>query len=169
MKIDKEMTAVVAATPSGVIGRDGGMPWRLRTDLHRFKRMTMGGTLIMGRKTFESIGRPLPGRQTIVVTRNKSWKKHEGVEVAESPEQAVELSQGRCFVVGGAQIYDQLLAHCQQILFTRVFSEVKGDTHLEIPFDEFRIVEQWRIPAGSRDDVPTEFVRLIRREAKQNS
>ena len=83
-----ELTAVVAATNRGVIGRDGDMPWRLSTDLRRFKRRTMGGTLIMGRKTFDSIGRPLPGRRTIVLTRNRQWSAA-GVETAAGPDEAI--------------------------------------------------------------------------------
>ena len=82
------LTAVVAMTPSGVIGRDGDMPWRLRSDLRRFKKLTMGGVLIMGRRTYDSIGRPLPGRRTIVITRNPDWSA-EGVESADSPAAAI--------------------------------------------------------------------------------
>ena len=85
------LTAVVAMTPTGVIGKDGDMPWRLSSDLQRFKRLTMGGVLIMGRRTFDSIGRALPGRRTIVVTRNAEWR-FDGVDTASSPEKAVEMA-----------------------------------------------------------------------------
>ncbi|MEO1617539.1 MAG: dihydrofolate reductase [Planctomycetota bacterium] len=165
----KPLTAVVAATPRGVIGLDGQMPWKLREDLRRFKRLTMGGTLIMGRKTYDSIGRPLPGRRTIVVTRNRQWSS-DGVDVAASPETAVEMAaETATYIVGGAEIYRQLLPKCDRLFLTRVFSSVAGDTHLELPLEDFLVIEQFRIPAGPRDDVPTEFLRMLRQETDQNS
>lgn len=156
------LTAVLAMTPAGVIGRDGDMPWRLRSDLQRFKKQTMGGVLIMGRKTFDSIGRALPGRRTVVVTRQADWH-FDGVEVASSPLAAVEMGgSDPIFVVGGAEIYRQLLPICQQILLTRVLSDVQGDTHLEIDLAGFRAIERYSVPEGPHDNVPTEFVRLVR-------
>ena len=158
-------TAVVAMTPRGVIGRDGDMPWRLSSDLRRFKRLTMGGTLIMGRKTFDSIGRPLPGRRTIVLTRRADWSTP-GVATAASPDQAIELAgPERTFVVGGAQIYRELLPRCQQLWLTRVWSTVEGDTTLSIDMSPFEIIAIRRIPASMRDEVPTEFVQMSRRVA----
>jgi dihydrofolate reductase len=159
------LTAIVAMTPSGVIGSDGNMPWRLSSDLRRFKKLTMGGTLIMGRKTYDSIGRPLPGRRTIVVTRNADWSA-EGVDRAGSPSEAVTMAGPEpTFVVGGAEIYRQLMPQCDQILLTRVFSQVAGDTHLDLDLTPFHLVEQTRIPASENDDVPTEFLRYVRRGA----
>ena len=159
------VTAVVAMTPSGVIGLDGDMPWRLRQDLQRFKQLTMGGVLVMGRKTYESIGRPLPGRRTIVVSRRTDLE-FEGVEFACSPEAALAMGGGDpVFVVGGAEIYRQLLHECDQIYLTRVFSDVQGDTHLELDLTDFRVVEQFRVPAGPKDEFPTEFQRLVRTQA----
>jgi dihydrofolate reductase len=159
-------TAVVAMTPRGVIGRDGDMPWRLSSDLRRFKRLTMGGTLVMGRKTFDSIGRPLPGRRTIVLTRRADWSV-EGVVTATSPAEAVEFAgPERTFVVGGAQIYRELLPRCQQLWLTRVWSTVEGDTTLSIDLSPFEIIAVRRIPASMRDDVPTEFVQMSRRVAR---
>lgn len=160
---------MVAVTPAGVIGRDGQIPWRLSSDLKRFKRLTMGGVLVMGRKTFESIGRPLPGRRTIVITRNPRWRA-EGVEIADSPDDAVRRSSGeRVFVVGGAEIYRQMLPACGQMLLTRVLSAVAGDTHLQLDLSDFRVAEQWRVPAGPRDEVPTEFFRLVREASGEKS
>ena len=161
------VTAVVAMTPSGVIGLDGDMPWRLSSDLRRFKRLTMGGALIMGRRTYDSIGRPLPGRRTIVLTRNRDWSMP-GVERAASPEEALALAgNDPVFVVGGAEIYQILLPFCDQLCLTRVWSTVKGDTKLSIDLSEFQVIEQTRSPASERDDVPTEFLRLIRRNSQQ--
>jgi dihydrofolate reductase len=148
----KRLTAIVAMTPSGVIGRDGQLPWRLSTDLRRFKQITMGGVLIMGRRTYDSIGRPLPGRKTIVITRNRSWSA-EGVERAESPDEALRLAGDReTFVVGGAEIYRQLLPKCTDLLLTRVLSPVSGETKLEIDLSQFEIIEQTSFPATERDD-----------------
>lgn len=158
-------TAVVAMTPTGVIGLDGDMPWRLSSDLRRFKRLTMGGVLIMGRRTYDSIGRPLPGRRTIVVTRNPEWSSA-GVDSALNPEKALEMAgQDRCFVVGGAEIYRQMLPHCHELWLTRVWSTVEGDTKLSIDLSQFRVIEQTRVPASLRDDVPTEFLRMIRQNS----
>jgi len=178
--------ALVAMTPTGVIGKDGDMPWRLRSDLMRFKQLTMGGTLIMGRRTYDSIGRPLPGRRTIVVTRNADWKC-EGVCRAENPEQAVQMarqapasqssptsqqessadsdtsSKNRgIYVVGGAEIYRQLLPCCDEVWLTRVWSSVCGDTTLSIELSKFRQIEQTRVIASSKNSVPTEFIRMVR-------
>lgn len=159
------VTAIVAMTPAGVIGLDGDMPWRLSSDLRRFKRLTMGGVLIMGRRTYDSIGRPLPGRRTIVVTRSPDWSS-EGVDSASSPEKALEIAgEQRCFVVGGAEIYRQLLPYCYELWLTRVWSTVEGDTKLSIDLSQFKVIEQTRIPASARDDVPTDFLRMIRQNS----
>ena len=175
-----KLAAIVAMTPSGVIGRDGDMPWRLSSDLKRFKRLTMGGTLIMGRRTFESIGRPLPGRTTIVVTRQDAFSA-DGVLRAPSPDTAVTMAteamvkppadrnesesmpgRGRLFVVGGAEIYRQLIPRCQEIFLTRVWSSVTGDTSIESDWSDFQIKQVSRFPATERDDVPTEFLQMRR-------
>ena len=158
------LTAIVAMTPSGVIGRDGDLPWRLSSDLRRFKKLTMGGVLIMGRRTYDSIGRPLPGRTTIVITRNPNWWA-EGVERAESPEDALrQVGEREAFVVGGAEIYRLLLPKCTDLLLTRVLSDISGDTKLEIDLSQFEIIEQTSFPATDRDEVATEFLRLARRK-----
>jgi dihydrofolate reductase len=163
----KQLTAVVAVTPGGVIGLDGDMPWRLRSDLRRFKKLTMGGVLIMGRRTYDSIGRPLPGRRTIVVTRNADWSA-EGVDSAASPAAALELAgESPTYVVGGAQIYQAMLPHCQQIFLTTVWSNVRGDTSLPLDLGDFRVFSQMRLPATPTDDVPSEFFRLVRRNHRE--
>ena len=117
----------------------------------------------MGRKTYDSIGRPLPGRRTIVVTRNPEWSA-EGVETATSPDQAVQLAGSTpAFVVGGAEIYRSLVNQCQQIWLTTVWSNVAGDTTLTLDLADFEVSTQMRLPAGPQDDVPTEFFRLVRK------
>lgn len=160
------LTALVAITPSGVIGRDGDMPWRLSSDLRRFKQLTMGGVLIMGRKTYDSIGRPLPGRETIVITRNQDWSAP-GVSTVSSPAKAIEIvGRRRAYVVGGAEIYSQLLPHCQTLLVTRVLADIDGDTVLDLDLSGFEVIERSELPASDRDQYPTEFLRLVRRVAE---
>ncbi|WP_261343131.1 dihydrofolate reductase [Rubripirellula amarantea] len=161
----------MAMTPAGVIGLNGDMPWRLSSDLRRFKKLTLGGVLIMGRKTYDSIGRPLPGRQTVVITRQDEWSA-DGVHRAKSPEEALEVAaelagsaKNGAYVVGGAEIYRQLMPSCEKVFLTRVLSQVQGDTHLDLDLSGFDIVEQTRIPASDRDDVPTEFVKLRRKKS----
>lgn len=156
------LTALVAITPGGVIGRDGDMPWKLSSDLRRFKKLTMGGVLIMGRKTYDSIGRPLPGRQTIVITRDPNWSA-EDVMTAGSPAEALELAARRqAYVVGGAEIYRQLLPHCQTLMLTRVLADIDGDTTLDLDLSGFTPVERIELPASDRDQYPTEFLMLVR-------
>ena len=108
------VSIVVAVADNGVIGRGNALPWDLPDDLQHFKRTTMGRPIVMGRKTFESIGRPLPGRLNIILTRDPSWTAH-GVSVASSIEQAIDLAEGQAFidgadsvmVIGGAEVYRQ--------------------------------------------------------------
>ena len=112
-----------------VIGANNSLPWHLPEDLAHFKATTMGGCLIMGRKTFDSIGRPLPGRRTIVITRNKNWA-HSGCETAGNIDAALVLAaqdSRRIFVVGGAQIYEQTIAIAHRIVVTEVALDVPGD------------------------------------------
>jgi dihydrofolate reductase len=156
------LAAVVAMTPSGVIGRDGDMPWRLRTDLRRFKKLTMGGVLIMGRRTYESIGRPLPGRRTVVLTRNPHWAA-EGVETVSSPDEAIAaIGKEAGYLVGGGEIYQVLLAACQRVFLTRVLAKLEGDTVVDLDLSDFRIEEITRFPASKHDEFPTEFLTMAR-------
>ncbi|TIV28523.1 MAG: dihydrofolate reductase, partial [Mesorhizobium sp.] len=97
-----DIAIYVAIAENGVIGREGGLPWRLSTDLKRFKADTMGKPIIMGRKTYEGIGRPLPGRLNIVVTRDKAWRA-EGIEVAHSLDDAIALARVRGRCMAGAE------------------------------------------------------------------
>jgi dihydrofolate reductase len=119
------MNLIAAVAENGVIGANNALPWRLGEDLRRFKALTMGHTLVMGRKTFESIGRPLPGRTTIVVTRDRGWTK-EGVTVAHSVDEAL-AAPGELFVAGGAEIYAQTIARADRLYITHVQRAVDGD------------------------------------------
>jgi dihydrofolate reductase len=122
------LTLVVAMDARRGIGVDNALPWRLPEDLAHFKRVTLGQPVIMGRKTFESIGRALPGRRNIVVTRNPDWR-HEGVEVAGSLEQAVALAgDGTASIIGGAQIFAESMAIADHMIVTHIEREYRCDT-----------------------------------------
>lgn len=123
------VTIVAAVARNRVIGRGGDLPWHIPGDLPRFKALTMGHALVMGRRTFESIGRPLPGRRTVVVTRRRDWQP-EGVAVVGSVEAALrEAGAGteRVFVVGGGEVYRQTLDLADTLELTEVHDEPEGD------------------------------------------
>jgi len=127
------LSIIVACGENGVIGVNNSLPWHLPEDLRHFKSLTMGKPLIMGRKTFDSIGRPLPGRVTIVVTRQEDWRR-EGVIVAGSLEEAIRRAEGclsesqqEVMIAGGEDIYRQSLPLCQRIYLTKVEIAVDGD------------------------------------------
>ena len=126
-----DLTIVVAVGPGGVIGRDGDLPWRIREDLQHFKRITMGHTIIMGRRTWDSIGRPLPGRRSVVLTRNREFAAP-GADVVHSLTEAIALATtagdpAPC-IIGGAAIYAEALPMATCIELTEVDREVEGDT-----------------------------------------
>ena len=136
------MTIVVARARNGVIGRANGLPWRLPEDLAHFKATTMGRALVMGRRTFESIGRALPGRRTIVVTRDAAWS-HAGCERAGSLAEAVALAAtpgpdpsigtDEAMVVGGAQIYREAMPLADRIVLTEIDEDFDGDARFPAP------------------------------------
>jgi dihydrofolate reductase len=122
------ITLIVAVSDNGVIGRDNGLPWHLPEDLRRFKRLTLGKPIIMGRKTYESIGRPLPGRQNIVVTRDPNYRTA-GVSVVHEPEAALRAAGAvpEIMVIGGAELFRLFLPRAGRIHLTRVHGDVAGD------------------------------------------
>lgn len=124
-----KITLVAAVARNGTIGSDGGLPWRLPADLKRFKALTMGHPMIMGRKTFDSIGRALPGRRTIVVSRDPTWAAP-GVDTAPSVQAALETAAGDLpiMVVGGGEIYAQTIGLADRLEITHIDSDVAGDT-----------------------------------------
>ena len=121
---------IVARATNGVIGRNNTLPWHLPEDLAHFKRTTMGKPILMGRKTFESIGRPLPGRRNIVITRDRGWQ-HTGCEAAASLDDALARCEddAEVFVVGGAQLYAQALPRADRLVVTEIHADVEGDVH----------------------------------------
>lgn len=165
------IVVVAAVAQNGVIGRDGAMPWRLATDLRRFKADTIGKPVVMGRKTFEAIGKPLAGRHNIVVTRDRTWKTA-GVETAGSLEQGLVLAgiRARCSadrticVIGGAQIYAQTLPRADRLHITHVLADLAGDARFPpIDPDIWRAVSHEDVPAGQDDTYATRFVVYERR------
>lgn len=152
-----QLTAIVAMTASRVIGRDCTLPWHLPEDLAFFKRTTTGHPVVMGRKTYESIGRPLPRRRNIVLTRDPSWSAP-GVEVIHQPAELNRLPGlgGRVFIIGGSEIYAAFLPQTDDLLVSHVFAEHEGDTrfpefHADFPHSEiieshehFEVRRWWR-------------------------
>ncbi len=163
-----ELVLVVARARNGVIGKNGALPWHLPEDLKRFKRMTVGKPVIMGRKTFESIGKPLPGRQNIVLTRDPAWQ-FPGVSVVPNLAEAVAAAgldpRARAdgiMVIGGAQIYAEALPSATRVELTEVAADPEGDTWLP-PFDPARWRETARESHDAEGDRPGyAFVTLVR-------
>jgi len=116
---------IAAVGANGVIGRDNDLPWRIREDLQHFKQLTLGHTLVMGRKTYDSIGRPLPGRRTVVVTRQPDWSA-DGVDVVHTLEEALK-HDGDLYVAGGGEIYRQALPYADRLELTEVDQSPAGD------------------------------------------
>jgi dihydrofolate reductase len=134
---------IAAVGANGVIGRDNDLPWRIREDLQHFKQLTLGHTLVMGRKTYDSIGRPLPGRRTVVVTRQPDWSA-DGVEVAHSVEDAIKQA-GDIFVAGGGEIYRLALPYADRLELTEVDQSPDGDVTFPA-FDRSEWKETARTP-----------------------
>jgi dihydrofolate reductase len=162
---------VVAVAKNGVIGRDGGLPWRLSTDLKHFRALTMGKPIVMGRRTWDSIGRPLSGRETIVITRDPNFST-DGVHVAHSieaglkraEEQAKHLQADTIMIVGGSDIFSALLDFADIIHLTEVDLAPEGDV-LFPPLDPARWVEVAceAPPRAANDEANVRFLTYVRR------
>ncbi|HTU80151.1 MAG TPA: dihydrofolate reductase [Solirubrobacteraceae bacterium] len=139
------ISIVVARASNGVIGRDGGLPWRLPSDMRRFRELTSGGTVLMGRKTFESLPaayRPLPGRRNLVLSSSAGYAA-EGAEVFPDLGSALRACAGECFVIGGGAVYREALALADRAYVTEVAGEIGGDALFpELAPDEWRCVER---------------------------
>lgn len=161
------ISLVVAASTNNVIGAKGDLPWRLSDDLKRFKTLTMGKPIVMGRKTYESIGRPLPGRQNIVITRQPDFLA-EGCDVVTSPEAAIDAAgdADEIMIIGGSRIYEAFLPLADRIYLTRVHADVAGDAHLPLLDDnEWRPELIERVEADESNEHATDFVLLERKSA----
>jgi len=155
------ISIIAALSTNNVIGRNGDLPWHLSTDLKRLKALTMGHHMIMGRKTFDTIGRTLPGRTFVVITHDPAFT-FEGVKVVHSLEEAIAASAGddEPFIAGGAQIYEQSLHRADRMYLTRVHADLEGDTW----FPDFDDVSEWHLTdaehfdADEKNDYPYSFL-----------
>ena len=161
-----KLSIIVAASENGVIGSQGDLPWRLSADLRRFKRLTMGHAMIMGRKTYDSIGRPLPGRVSIVLTKRREGggQRSEDVLVAGSLEEATklvattEMDQEEAFVTGGGEIYRLALPEADRIYLTRVHTQVDGDaTFPDVDWNAWRLIESEKHAADEKNEFDCTF------------
>lgn len=161
------VSLIVAVAENGTIGRDGDLPWRLSDDLKRFKRITTGHAIVMGRRTFESIGRALPGRTTIVLTRDASWTPPDGVIAVPSLEAALARAPGdEVFVIGGASVYEEALPRADRLYLTRVHADVEGDTRFPaVDFSAWRVLREEHRPADAKNDHATTF-RVLERPVR---
>jgi dihydrofolate reductase len=160
------VSLIVAMSSNGVIGRDGDLPWHLPADLRHFKATTMGHHLIIGRATWDELGRPLPGRTMVVVTRNRDFSA-DGVLVAHSVEEALSLVVGDDgpFIGGGAEIYRQALdaGFVDRVYVTRIHAEVEGDTFFpNIDLDGWLLADRVDHPADEKNEFAYSFERYDR-------
>jgi dihydrofolate reductase len=160
------MSLIVAMSESGLIGTDKGLPWHLPADLKRFKTLTWGKPIIMGRRTHELIGRPLPGRLNIVVSRQPGYAA-EGCEVVHSLDEALALASNtpdEIMIVGGAQIYREALPLCQRVYLTVVEGQFEGDTFFpgELSSADWETISEERFPADAKNPRAHRFAVLER-------
>lgn len=165
-----EIVLVAAIAENGVIGQGNAIPWRLKTDQQRFKAITMGKPMVMGRKTYESFRRPLPGRTSIVVTRDAHYQAA-GAIVVTSSERACEVAHGdalrrfatEIMVIGGAEIYEQWMHRADRLEITEVHAAVEGDTVFKPDLANWQEVARVRNAAGPDDSADFSYVTLRRR------
>jgi len=167
------VSLIVAVSENGVIGRDGGLPWRLSADLKHFKKTTMGHHLIIGRRTWDEVGKPLPGRTMVVVTRSRDLQA-DGATIVYSLDDALEVARGddEPFIGGGAHIYRMALENdlVDRLYITRVHAEVDGDTFFpDLDLDEWELVSEERHEADERNEHPYSFLVYGRRSVGQRS
>ncbi len=162
------LSLIAAMSAHRVIGRDNSLPWKLPADWKHFKNLTMGHHLLMGRKTFESIGRPLPGRTTVVITRQSGYSPT-GVLVAHSIEQALQLAaqDSEVFVAGGAEIYRQMLPRVDRIYLTSIDKDFEGDTFFP-DFDEsdWQLISQENREPDEKNAYPYTFLTYVRKKTE---
>jgi dihydrofolate reductase len=161
------ITLIAAVARNGIIGRDGRMPWRLPTDLARFKRLTLGHTVLMGRKTWESVHRPLVGRRNVVLTRDRSFSAP-GCEVVHSIDEGRAMAGqqgpgGELFVIGGAAVYTAFMPFADRLLITHVDADVDGDTAFpRIDPARWRLVNETAGTVDAANALPHRFVEYER-------
>jgi dihydrofolate reductase len=161
--MDKQITLIAALGRNRAIGLDGRMPWHLPAELQHFKRTTMGKSLVMGRKTWQAIGRPLPGRQNIVISRNPAFKAT-GIDVADSLASAVEIARSEeVMIIGGGQLYQQALPIAHRMVLTLIDIEPEADTWFpEWNGNQWEQVREQRYDADEQNPLAYSIVELIR-------
>jgi dihydrofolate reductase len=156
------VSAIVAQALNGVIGHQNTLPWHLPADLQYFKRLTTGHHLVMGRKTFDSIGRPLPNRTSIVLSRQAGLTLPAGVLRATTPAQALQMAQAsgetEVFVIGGAEVFAQMMPWVQRVYLTEVLAPVPGDVVMDPLGPGWRETQRETHPADERHAYPYAFV-----------
>ncbi|HNP54512.1 MAG TPA: dihydrofolate reductase [Ferruginibacter sp.] len=162
------ITLIVAASTNHAIGKDGQLLWHLPNDLKFFKNSTWGLPVIMGRKTFESVNKPLPGRFNIVVTQNPNWPVPAGVWMAgdlrSALQQAVKTGAKECFIIGGGEIYQQALPMADRVLLTRVHATLEGDAFFpELKESDWMLERDLFFPSDEKHAYPYSFQTWIRR------
>jgi len=161
------LSLIIAVAKNNVIGKDNTLIWRLSEDLKNFKRLTTGHSIIMGRKTYDSIGRPLPNRHNIIVTRNKRLKI-EGCHVVYSLERAFELAVElvgleEIFVIGGANIYEQAWSEVDKVYLTKVDTVPEGDAFFDLEhFDDWKVLETASYKSDEKNEFDFEILTLLK-------
>jgi dihydrofolate reductase len=145
------ITLIVAVADTGVIGRNNTLPWHLPEDLKRFKQLTMGKPIVMGRKTFESIGKPLPGRQNIVLTREPNYRR-DGITVVHDAAAVLQAAGGarEIMIIGGSDLFRLFLPHASRIHLTRVHGDIEGDVMWPALDDTWSVTERETYAADER-------------------
>ena len=160
-----KLTAIVAVADNGVIGRDGQLPWHLPADLAHFKHRTMGRPIVMGRRTWESIGRPLPGRLNVVLSTRSDFAP-EGAVVASSLDEALALpdvaAADEVMIIGGARLFEEALPRCDELELTRVHADFEGDTHFHFDPTGWTLDASEGLAPDERNPVPITFETWLR-------
>ena len=158
------MTIIAAMDRNRLIGRDNDLPWRLSADLQNFKKLTSGNAIIMGRKTWDSLGRPLPNRKNIIITRDKSFEA-DGATVVHSVAEAMTAADDlNSYVIGGGQIYSIAIEDADEMILTHVDTEVEGDAWFpEFNKEEWQIVEEESFQADEKNEYDFKVVKYIRK------
>lgn len=161
------ITLIAAAAENNALGKDNDLVWHLPDDFKRFKALTSGHFIVMGRKTFESFPKPLPNRTHIIITRQKEYKVPEGCIVVDSIEEALKICQNQqeVFVIGGGEIYKQSLSIANKIELTRVHTVVEADTFFpEIDFSQWKLVEESYHPKDEKHQYAFSYLTYLKKE-----
>ena len=155
------ISAIFAMARGGVIGKENSLPWRIPKDWEYFKKTTLGTIIVMGRKTWDSIGRPLPGRRNVVLTRNKTFQPT-GCEVCNTVDEVLDLiresHEKEAFIIGGAEIYDVFMPYCDRLYVTFIDADILGDTYFSNPnLEGWKLVHSKTGEMDEKNTLPFEF------------